>query len=118
MTVSRKGKRRIVVEEREYLWWIALNDEFFAPPGPGDALRVVLPEGGFHVELHRGQINPERSHVTIQAKPGGRIPSGRFRCPVFDTTAVTPSTVRTLIEWVFDPATVWLPVDFRGHPAK
>jgi hypothetical protein len=108
MSISRRGKRRIVIAGREFLWWIRENDW-------GDALRVMLPDGSFHVELQRGQIDPDHSHVTIHATTGGLIPSGRFRCPVFETVAVTPRTVRALLEWVFDASTVWLPVDYRGQ---
>jgi hypothetical protein len=115
MTVSRKGKRRIVIGEREFLWWVAELDECFAPGALAEAIHVVSPEGAFQADLQRQQNDPERSYVTLRGEPGGRISSGRFRCPVFETTAVTPRTVRTLIEWVFDPAKVWLPVDCRGR---
>ncbi len=115
MTVSRKGKRRIIIKEREFLWWIGEKDELFLPEGLAESVQVVLPEGGFYLELQRGLNNPARSCVLINAKPGGPIPSGCFHCPVFDTTAVTPRTVRTLIEWVFDPATVLLPMDWYGR---
>jgi len=110
MAVSRKGKRPIVIGAREFLWWIALDDDFC-----GDALRVVSPDGVFHVKIPCGQINLKRSLAYITSEPSGYVPSGRFHCPVFETAPVTPHSVRKLIEWVLNPATVWLPVDYDGN---
>jgi len=110
MAVSRKRKRRIIVGKREYLWWIAVDDDFC-----GKALRVVSPDGAFHVKIPYAPIDPKRNLVDITAGPNLYVPSGFFRCPLFKTTAVTPRTVRDLIEWVLDPTTVWLPVDYNGN---
>jgi hypothetical protein len=102
--------------EREFLWFVAADDEFFAPPGPGNALRILSPDGTFYAQLHLGQRDPERSHLSLNADVGGRMLSGFFRCPTFDMDAVTPRAVRTVIEWVLDPSTVWLPVNYLGYP--
>ena len=115
MTVSRKRKRPIEVMGQELLWFIAEDDEFFAPPGPGGALRVVSPDGRLHVLFHLGQTEPERAHLSLTANLGGRALQGRFRCPPFEMDPVTPRSVRTLMEWVLDGATTFLPVNYLGH---
>lgn len=116
MTVSRKGKRPIKVMGQNFLWFVAEDDEFFAPPGPGLALRVVSPDGRFHVLYHLGQTDPERAHLSLTANVGGRNLCGNFRCPPFEMDSVTPRAVQILIEWVLGSETTFLPVNYLGYP--
>lgn len=104
MAVSRKRKRPISVDGREYLWWIVVDYEPPFVPSAGTSLKVVDLPGELFVEYHLGQP-PEVCHVVVQGRrfrsvSGCGGPHRRFRCPVFAAgPAVSPADVAALIRW-------------------
>lgn len=104
MTVSRKRKRLIKVDGRDYLWWVVSDSDPPYVPSAGTSLKVVDAAGEMYVEYHLGQP-PEVCHVVVQGKRFRSVrgcggPHRRFRSPMFAVgPAVTPSDVAELIRW-------------------
>lgn len=117
MAASRKRKRRITVDEREYLWWVVEDHE---PPVPstGHSLKLVDVTGQLFIEYHLGQ--PADVCLVVVHGPRFRSVAGcggpqrRFRCPPFAPDGVvTPAEVAALIRWLELPDAP-AEVDFRG----
>jgi hypothetical protein len=116
--ISKKHKRRIIINERIFLWWVAEDDD--SPFVPFSlAAHVVSEDGKFFVRYHRRQPDEFR-HVTVLGEEfavagcGGRW--RRFRCPRFGTeAAITPRDVRALIEWSLDAGNSPPEVDYKGQ---
>lgn len=100
MGVATKGRRRITVGDRQYLWYVAHNDD-----GPGMVLHVISPDKRFNVKYEIDQPAGEeyiaiRGRRFVGAETGSCV--RRFLCPPFATDAATPRAVRRLIEWCLD----------------
>ena len=119
--VTKKHKRRIIVNERTFLWWVAEDDDSpFVPYSL--AAHVVSEDGKFFVRYHLRQPDDLR-HVTVIGEEFTVAGCGgcwrRFRCPRFGTEiAMTPKDVRRLIEWSLDPADSPLEVDSKGQEQR
>jgi hypothetical protein len=120
MSVSRKGKRPISVDGRQYLWWVSQDWEPPYVPSAGTSLTIVDTSGEFGVEYHLGQPSDVRHLVVTGSRfrvsgCGGR--HRRFLCPiVVDGPAVTPSTVAELIRWAMDRGEDPVEVNYLGLP--
>jgi hypothetical protein len=120
MAVSTKRKRPIVVDGREYLWWVVPDYEPPFVPSAGTSLKVVDTVGNMCVEYHLGQPG-DVCHVVVQGKRFGSLtgcggPHRRFRCPVFASgPAVTPADVAALIRWC-EAASEPTEVNYLGLP--
>jgi len=118
MTISAKGRRRIDVNGRSYLWWVAECEDDFVGAG---ALRVVSTDKKFLVRY--GVVQPEESrHIVVIGSEFRGLPNlggrwRRFRCPQFGTfESVTPKDVADLIRWCISPGESVTEIDYRGLP--
>jgi hypothetical protein len=119
MAVSRKYKRPISVDGRDYLWWVMLDDEPFVP-STGHCLRVVDLQGEMFAYYPLCQpaeirhIEVRRRRFRSADRGSGRALSGRFRCPAFAAgPSVTPADVAALVRWC-ESAGEPVEVDYRG----
>ena len=116
MGISRKSRCKIVVNGREYLWYVAPDVD----AGDVPTLSVVSADRSFFVTYTLWQPESER-HVVVIGKDfrgatcGG--PYRRFLSPAFGTLdTVSPKDVRALIEWALLPGPPRQEVDWRGLP--
>jgi hypothetical protein len=122
MAVSGKGRRKIVVGGRAYIWWVRDNDPEFNAASTS-ALMVVSSEGRFGVRFFLGQP-PERRFLIVLGPEFERIPDAggpwiRVRCPDWQVGAdVTPAIVRRLIEWCMSPDHEIVRVNYFGYPEE
>lgn len=118
MAIAEKGRRRIVVGPREFLWWVRADWENYNAPGAAtltvatDDRRILLgyvlnqDEKTRHVTV----LGPEFRGTTQNG------PTRRFRCPMFGLTdEIRPSHVAELITWCTDPGPLPEHTDWRGH---
>ncbi len=124
MGVATKNRRRIVVQGRNYLWYIAKDIEDFPNSVSGDlhALNILSEDKRFIARYHLGQTDEQRRHITIIGREFGGIDEPgcwkRFLCPDWcPNSAVTPSVVREIIEWCSDPNSK-ISVDYAGKPIE
>lgn len=104
MAIARKGKRSIVVDGEEFLWWVARDGESPDRLGKTLALHVVDTAGELCVKYTLWQPYDQRHVVVIgrrfRNEPGCGGAHRRFRCPEFgDSNIVYPSAVAELIRW-------------------
>ncbi|MFI9502845.1 hypothetical protein [Nocardia sp. NPDC052566] len=119
MGISTKRRRRITVDDREYLWWVQEDPEnYYAPYQPG--VRVATEDRRLLVRYHLGQSGEHR-HVTVlgpefRGLPGLGGPWRRYRCPAFGSAdSFRPADAAALIRWCAEAGAPPLEVDFRGN---
>jgi hypothetical protein len=121
MTVSRKWKRPLALDGREYLWWVRDDDDPPFVPTNGKSLRVVDATGDLAIEYHLGQ-QPDLRHVVVTGRRFRGLPNcggvhRRFRCRSFATNpAVTPADVAALIRWSEEAGEAPIEVNYLGLP--
>jgi len=94
MAISEKGRRKILVGEVTYLWWVEpWHDD------AGDALHVVSRDGQLHLLVGLGRAVVISTGDRFGSRTGLRGPWRRFLAPFALPAAVTPSVIRALIEW-------------------
>ena len=120
MTISRKRKRSIVVDGREYLWWVLIDDDLPFVPSIGKSLKLVDVSGEMFLAYPLGQV-PEICHVVVIGKRFRTVVAcggshRRFRCPVFaEGPVVTPADVAAIIRWA-EASGEPMEVNYRGLP--
>lgn len=114
MTICRKKRRRIVVNGREYLWYVAPDpDEFDVP-----TLTVVSSDR--RLFLRYSLLQAEERHVVVIGPEFRGVEVGgtwrRFRCPAFGTLeTIAPGDVRQVIEWAIMREQLPVEVDWQGR---
>lgn len=109
MGVSKKNRRKIVVNQREFYWSVCEDVADFPETAASDlrAVNILSDDKRFIARYHIGQSIPELRHITIIGPEfGGSIEPGswrRFHCPDWcPKSIVTPTLVREIIEWCLD----------------
>jgi hypothetical protein len=119
MAVSARHRRKLEVDGRRYLWWIAEDDN--SPFCRLLAITVASEDRRLLVRYHLGQPD-ELRHITVigpsfkgLASCGG--PWRRFRSPPFcPADEVHPGDVVALIRWCEGKGDSPVEVDYRGNP--
>ncbi|GAA5123930.1 hypothetical protein JIN84_11995 [Luteolibacter yonseiensis] len=124
MGVSKKNRRKIIVEQREFYWYVCEDVDDFPEAATGDlrVVNILSEDKTFIVRYHIGQSVPELRHVTIIGHEfgGGMEPGSwrRFLCPDWcPGLIVNPAVVRRIIEWCLDPVSR-IAVDYAGRPVE
>jgi hypothetical protein len=116
MTISAKGRRRLVVEGRVFVWYVAHD-----PDGAGPTLTVASADRRVLLKYFLLQSESDR-HVVVLGSQFRGIPDcggrwRRFRCPEFGSTeSIGPGDVRALLDWATQPTGIAEEVDWRGQP--
>ena len=124
MGVSKKNRRKTIVGQREFYWYVCEDIDDFHEAAASDlrAVNILSEDKTFIARYHIGQSIPELRHVTIIGREfGGSMEPGswrRFLCPDWcPESIVTPAVVRQIIEWCLDPVPR-LAVDYAGLPVQ
>ncbi|GAB2633202.1 hypothetical protein [Nocardia goodfellowii] len=117
MAISKKGRRRIVVGGREYLWWVTQDrDNYDAPGAP--TLRVVSTDKRVLVSYVLAQAEEAR-HVFVRGPEfrGTTQPGRSYRCPAFGLPGeIRPGNVAEFITWCTEPGQLPDECDWQGNP--
>jgi hypothetical protein len=119
MAIARAGRRRIEVEGRAFLWWVAEDLE----EAGALTLYVASADKRFQVRYPLEQED-ERRFLTVVGRELPGLPEARpswvrLRCPRFGTAAaVTPATVRSVIDWCLDAGAERVQLDWLGIEMK
>jgi hypothetical protein len=117
MGVRKKGRRRIDVEGRPFLWYVCDD-----PDSADTVLPVISEDKGFIVQYHLGQTG--EPFLIVLGHDFPEVPEAggcwlRFRCPRWETdSGVTPGGVRRLIEGCLSAPKELVEVDWRGVPSR
>ena len=123
MGVATKNRRKIDVDGRRYLWYVADDHDDFPPTvAEGEqllALNILSDDKRFIARFHLGQGQSEGRHITIIGREFAGIDSPgtwrRFLCPNWCVQrAITPIDVRAVIEWCNDTHAKRFMVDYTG----
>lgn len=109
MAVRTKGRRKIVVDDRRYVWYVTERWD-----DPGDELRVVSEDKSFHATY------PLFTEVPFIMLSGRQIEEafqrGCLRCPRFEIgESITPQSVKNLIQWALSNDKELIRVDWMGR---
>ena len=116
MGARKKGRHKLDVEGRAFIWYVKPDDDSAA-----FILHVLSDDKRFIVRYELLQQEARR-HLTVIGKEFGRV-SGtgncwrRFRCPGWEKDGViTPSSVRNLVDWSQQTNVATQEVDCAGLP--
>lgn len=95
MAISEKGKRRITVEGRRYLWWVF--DEYDQGWFDGPQVNVATPEQDLFIRYGLQQQD-ERRCAWVRYRQDEPV---QKLCPQFEQEEgiLTPKDIRSLILW-------------------
>jgi hypothetical protein len=115
MSVAKKQRRKLMRDDREFIWWVALDYD-----SNDMILHIVSDDKKFMAHYVLGQQDQERLVIILGPEFSGATTGGswqRFRCPCFDPHGVaTPSGVRKLIDWCLAGDEVRAPLSWGEHP--
>ena len=100
MGVKTKGRRKIVVNDTQYIWYVSDNYD-----GCGFVLNILSQDKKFIVKYQLSQPNGEEYLVVLGSRFAGADTGGswcRFLCPKWGGENITPKDVRNIIEWCLD----------------
>ncbi len=115
MGVSTKNRRKIVVNNRKFVWYICEEWDWYCYL----VLHVISEDKHFNIGYPLGQTD-QRRHLIVLGKefPGLKEAGHCWKsvlCPGWETDdVVTPATVRKLIEWCLDSERELVEVGFTG----
>jgi len=115
MGVSKKGRRKIVRNDRIFYWCVK-------PDYDSEALlhlSIVSDDKKFVVSYHLNQIAHENPFIVVMGKEFKGLKNlghcwERFMVPEWESEAVTPFLVSEIIDWCFTLGEV-TPVDCNGN---
>lgn len=120
MGVAKRGRRRIVVGQRKYVWYVAEGLDWV--PYRKAVLHVLSEDKRLMVAYPLEQETATRTLRVMGPQLGGVVrhdgSSVHVRCPRFELEdwTVGPRVVKELIEWVLDDELPRTFVDWEGHP--
>jgi hypothetical protein len=120
MAVSKKGRRKLVMGDRLYLWWVCDSDPE-CNSASTLALNVASEDGRFFVRFYLSQP-PERRYLIVRGREFEGLPDAggcwiRVRYPEWQAgPSVTPADVRRLVEWCTSTDRALVRVNYLGHP--
>jgi hypothetical protein len=119
MSISRKQRRHIKVDDVPFLWWVVedLEDDFVGT----NVLSVCSPDKRLLVRYGLSQPDDSRHVIVLGAQfqglPDCPGPWRRFQCPQFGShVSVSPKDVAAFVRWCLDRTGHAVAVDYRGIP--
>lgn len=114
MAITTKRRRKLQVHGREFVWWVASDDESFGVP----TLSICSTDKKFLIRYALGQPEDRRHVVVLGPEFPPLTDAGgvwiRLRPPRWDDEIVTPGLVREIIEWGLDSAKIVVRVNWLG----
>lgn len=101
MGIATKGKRKIVVNNENYFWWV--NDDYDPDTGHSFLTTIASEDKRFLVKYYVDQRHNAPS-ITVY---GPRFPrqvetngDQKISCPKFNESfSITPQNIRSIINW-------------------
>ncbi len=134
MAVRTRGRRKIVVDGRRYIWFVAKPSDYMHIYWNYE-LRVVSEDKQLYIIY---PLNPHTAHIIsiyegidipahdepplvfVSGKEIGTMPHYdiKYRCPRFerDDGAITPQSVKDLIQWCLSDGEPRIRVDWKNRP--
>jgi hypothetical protein len=115
MGTSKKKRNKLNIADRLYLWYVKQDDD-----SDSYILHVVSDDKRFIIHYHLQQQESDR-HLIVLGKEFGRVAGTgncwrRFRCPAWENEgAITPSSVKKLIEWSQQTNSTTEEVNYMGQ---
>jgi hypothetical protein len=114
MAVRTKGRRKIMVNQRQFVWYIA--DDY---DSNDNVLHVVSEDKKFIVNYHLGQPEQKRFIATFGSEFPGLPDAGgcwiRVLCPEWEQNSViTPGSIHRLVDWCLNQERELIRVDDGG----
>lgn len=116
MAVATKGRRKIKVGDRDFIWYI--SDDY-------DSADLVLHVASYDkkiiIKYHLHQPDETRFLIVLGKEFNGLLNAGgswiRVLCPKFEKDSViTPASVRMLVDWCLSDKSELVEVDWLGNP--
>ena len=114
MGVATKRRRKIIVGDRQYIWYVC-EDEGAA----GLILNVISNDKQFIAKYQLDQPEGQEYVVILGRLFAGAVTGRcwkRFFCPRFAEHSVASKNVRELIEWCLDESLERHPAEWRRSP--
>ena len=118
MAISKKGKRKLVYNDRVFYWYMKLTDDWmYSYNNP--QLHIVSDDRALRISYQPGQQN-ENPFLIVKGKEFGGLKSEgrswiRVKTPDWDFEIITPGIVRTVLEWCLDTNKDITLVDYLGR---
>ena len=117
MAISKKGKRKLTVKNREFYWYMKLTDDWMYSYNTPQ-LHVLSNDKKFLISYQPGQQN-ENPFLIIKGKEfmGLKDAGGswiRVKTPKWNDEQITPGFVATLIDWCYSEDKEIVLVDYLG----
>lgn len=117
MAISKKGKRKLIVKDREFYWYMKLTDDWmysYSIP----QLHVLSADKKFLISYQPGQQN-ENPFLIIKGRgfKGVKDSGGswiRVKTPKWNDEQITPGFVAELIAWCYNEDKEIVLVDYLG----
>ncbi len=130
MGVSSKGKRKLVYSGRTYFWYVQQDSSYFWCMRPNAnqieelfILNISSDDKGFNIAYEVGQSKfTQTPHIVIKGLEFGGLESSyrqgwtRVKTPIWDDFIITPSLIKTIIDWCLLQKDELIIVDFEGNP--
>ena len=117
MGISKKHRRKILVNGRNFFWYVREEEE---PPWVGHrVLHIISEDKNFIIAYSLNQSDSKR-HLIVMGKEFPDLSEAsygyrRVRCPQWEKdSAITPESVRRLIEWCLYTHREWVRVNWLG----
>ena len=126
MSISKRGRRKITVNDRLYVWFITDREELGLYRLPDNTLlllyhllHIISDDKKFHVTYAMGQHDLPEPYLPHLCVIGREFPhllkAGAYvATPCWDDYNVTPRFVREIILWCLDENKSVVEVDRRG----
>ena len=101
MGIRKKGKRKITIDSRLYLWWAGED-----PDRPANIVKIWSDDKKLQIRYELNQTIGEEYIGIIGPEFAGKNPNARYQCylcPRFDENgSITPKIILQIIEWFLD----------------
>jgi hypothetical protein len=118
MAISTKKRRKIQLDGRPFIWWVAPDLESAGVP----TLHICSSDKRFHVHYPLGPETALRHLVVLgpefpplQDAGGCRV---RVRAPAWEDQIITPAVVRQIVAWGLDATKSVQRVTWLGAPLE
>lgn len=117
MAVSKKGKRKLVLEDKEYYWYMKFTDDWMCAYNDPQ-LHIVSEDKKLVISYQPGQKNDHPFLILKAENVPGLVASTRswrrLKVPAWKDDEITPGFVRRLLEWCYDENKSIVLVNYLG----
>lgn len=99
MAISKKGKRKITINSRKYLWWVF--NEYDQTEFDGNQVKLIAEDQKIYFKYGLEQIDDKRYIVIALDQNRYKV---HLYCPKFedDKGLILPSGLNKMVQWVIN----------------